>query len=565
MLEKDGQDSARDLLRLPAVLVIVLIEVQMGTGPWRVIYPVLAVSLLSPYAQKLWAAILVARVLLMAAPGWPPLDELLSYNFSIVRTLFIWIMLAQSRLLASNRPVQLLSGVLSPRARTLSGLLIAAVIAIVLYVIFFNVPRPHANLLCAGFLVYVVRRIPPVSQGQRTRATIRRAEAGLVIASTLICLVLFELAARFLIPAGEVVRGRMYRPHPRAIFCLAENGRSVHTQDEFSITYVISDQGFRDRHYGKKEEVTYRILCVGDSFAMGHGVYLEETYAKVLESLLNERNLTKRIEVINAGTGGHGVWQELIMLEERGLALEPDLVILALHPQTDIRDALGQVGKVMISYDTLFQEYVRNWRRRIRPRPARVLSRWSRGFAFAYGRWTQVRGWAQLRLRKRFRRGEPPFPSPDRERPWWMETCLSAYYPELEEGWELLEDSVSRMADCCRERRIAILAFAMPASQEVYPGEVEQLMRDFGLDPALYDLDKTSRLARELCERNAIDFVAILDRFRQVRDSGDHLYYVQDGHITARGHRLCAQILYEHLLKRHLRELLPDSGDGTET
>ena len=66
MLRKESITSIRDPLRLAALLVIVLAEVQMSTGASRVLYPLLAVSLLSPFAQKLWAAILIARVLLMS-------------------------------------------------------------------------------------------------------------------------------------------------------------------------------------------------------------------------------------------------------------------------------------------------------------------------------------------------------------------------------------------------------------------------------------------------------------------------------------------------------------------
>ena len=129
MLQVEGEASTRDLLRLPALLVIVLVEVQMGTGAASLLYPLLAASLLSPFAQKLWAAILVARVLIMSAAGWPPLDQLVSSDFFVVRTVFMWVMLAQNRLLATNRPVQLLSRVLSSHTGALRKLLIATVVA----------------------------------------------------------------------------------------------------------------------------------------------------------------------------------------------------------------------------------------------------------------------------------------------------------------------------------------------------------------------------------------------------------------------------------------------------
>jgi len=561
---KTRNTPTRDLVVLPALCVIVLIEFQMSIGVWRFIWPLLALSLLSRPALKVWACVLLVRVLLASVVTWSPLDWVLSPGFLVVRTAFAWIMLVQDKLLAGHRVAQTLCRKLLPYAGLVRKLLVAVAIGLVLAVVFFDV-WPYAYLCLAGFLVYVTMRLPRPTR--TTERGIRRGlvETGLVVASVLVCLALFELAVRLIVPPPPAARGMFFRAHPRALYCNAENAVVEHITNEFRRTYLVSDQGFRDRHYDKKEDSTYRILCLGDSSTMGTGAYLKETYAKVLERLLAEQNLNKRIEVINAGTGGYGVWQERIMLEEKGLALEPDMVILQLHPQTDVRDALARVGKVTRSYCLDWQkDVIEVWRRRRTTAPTRTLCRYSRGFAFVYRRYVQLESRLQRRLRGRFRRVVRRFPPSEDERPYWCEPSLSTYYPELEEGWELLEGSVCEIANSCRERQIAFLLFVIPALHEVCDGVLERVTDRFGIEPELYDVDKTVRLVREMCTRNGIDFVETLDRLRQLSDNRGCPYYITDGHIKAAGHAVCAEALCEYLMEAHLHDLIPYSGEPGE-
>ncbi len=552
---KTRNSRTRDLVVLPALFVIVLVESQMNTGVWRFFWPLLAVSLLSRPALKAWACVLIVRVLLISVVTWSPLDWAMSSGFLAVRTAFAWIMLVQGKLLARHRVAQALCRRLLPYPGLVRKVLIVVVTALVLGVIFIDVSRPYAYLCLAGFLVYLTIRLPRPTR--TTERGIRRqpVETGLVVASVLFCLALFELAVRLTVPPPPVARGNVYRPHPRAIFCCAEDAEAEHITEEFRCTYATSDQGFRDRHYDKKEDSTYRILCLGDSSTMGGGVHLNETYAKVLERLLAEQNLNKRIEVINAGTCAYGVWQERIILEERGFALEPDMVILQLHPQTDVRDALVRVGKVTRSYHLDWQKTLELWRKRRTTAPTKTLRRYSRGFAFIYRRYVQLQDQLQHRLRGRFRRAVRRFPPSEDERPHWFESSLSTYYPELEEGWELLEESVCGIANSCRERQIAFLLFVIPALHEVCDGELERVTDLFGVEPELYDLDKTLRLVRDMTTRNGIAFVETLDRFKQLSDNRGCPYYIVDGHVIAEGHAVCAEALCEHLMETNLQEL----------
>lgn len=73
-----------------------------------------------------------------------------------------------------------------------------------------------------------------------------------------------------------------------------------------------------------------RIVVVGDSMAFGYGVQQGEDFPALLERDLRLACGSERaIEVLNLAVGGYSLADELAVLRERALPLEPDLVVLA--------------------------------------------------------------------------------------------------------------------------------------------------------------------------------------------------------------------------------------------
>jgi len=90
----------------------------------------------------------------------------------------------------------------------------------------------------------------------------------------------------------------------------------------------INSYGFRDYEYSpEKSHNTYRIIALGDSYTFGLGVNLTDTYPKILERLLNERNGSKRYEVLNFGIPGAGLIEKVELLKKKGIFFNPDLLI----------------------------------------------------------------------------------------------------------------------------------------------------------------------------------------------------------------------------------------------
>lgn len=95
----------------------------------------------------------------------------------------------------------------------------------------------------------------------------------------------------------------------------------------------------------QKPAGTTRLLVLGDSVAFGWGLRSEDTFTSQLASLLATVYPNQRIEVINAGVSGYGTWQEVQWLQQTGLGLEPDVVIVQAHLNDAADNLWGTLGQ----------------------------------------------------------------------------------------------------------------------------------------------------------------------------------------------------------------------------
>ncbi len=101
----------------------------------------------------------------------------------------------------------------------------------------------------------------------------------------------------------------------------------------YGVDVKINSYGFRDNEYSlKKQDNTYRILILGDSFTLGWGVPIDDAYSKALEKMLNENIKGKKFEVINTALGNYNTQMEYELLKEKGIQFQPDMVIVGYYP-----------------------------------------------------------------------------------------------------------------------------------------------------------------------------------------------------------------------------------------
>jgi hypothetical protein len=115
---------------------------------------------------------------------------------------------------------------------------------------------------------------------------------------------------------------------------------------DYTAGITTNSFGYRGQEFTlDKPKETKRILILGDSMTFGIGVKDTETYPFQLGELL-KKNIKSPYEVINAGyADGFSPDSYYLYLKERGMKLQPDIIVVGLFVWNDITDLTETVWK----------------------------------------------------------------------------------------------------------------------------------------------------------------------------------------------------------------------------
>ena len=434
-----------------------------------------------------------------------------------------------------------------------AGLAVASA-AFFLASLFRSFPRSYTGWACVAALY--AWRMRDRSVPGKTRLVQSLGTFLLVLLSTGLGVVLMEAGARLLLP-DPPKPSDYYETDPEVIFTLSPESSGTLTLrgndgKDIAAEVRISRQGIRDREYGPKAPGEYRILLLGDSFTMGHGLAEEETISRRLERLLAMGDRSAPVTVINCGVGGYAPWQERMFLRKRGFPLEPDLVILQLFPGNDVAGSYSRAGKRLEAFDEEWEVRLRDYKRQ-REIPFR-LELWLLTHSNAYGHFL-----AALKLNAPardiladFRFVKPaayPTIVATSGRSPYKEVCLEHWYPELEEAWEMFAGDVRGIRDDCRARSVKIAAYAHGDRTSLRPWIWDEMKKWIPETP--YEMNKDIRLTNELLDSLGIpraDALSALSAVSSPRDA----YFMHDGHFTPLGAEMVAECLAQFIQERFL-------------
>lgn len=175
----------------------------------------------------------------------------------------------------------------------------------------------------------------------------------------------------------------------------------------FGTQVTTNSLGLRDREIGPKGAGELRILSLGDSYAMGYGVALEDSYGEVLERELNRRFPVVTSTVINAGVDGYATEQMLRSFERLHGRLQPDFILATFVAGNDVYDNAVFAARLRTGLNTPTGVLGRN------SHVARLLLRHTFPVWFFYGNRApdRIAYTVQLlrRLESAFREAQVPF------------------------------------------------------------------------------------------------------------------------------------------------------------
>lgn len=412
-------------------------------------------------------------------------------------------------------------------------------------------PFPELLIVLAlgCFLLYASVFIQRAALGKVWRPKIDPAGLALMVVSTLVSFGLLEVALRMgLVGSPQaVLKDFIYQQHPVANYTLLPSVEFEHATDEYNVTYTISSQNLRDRYFEEKSDDVYRILCLGDSFTFGTGVEADETYPSALQDLVDaEMEGSRTIEVINGGTVGYGLWQEYIALQEKGLDLKPDLVVLQIFPDNDVHDEMLREGRLLRAYDLDYYYFMYEfWHADPRVPLLEPFTQNSVLLSKLARRYWKLRSSAQGNAGQGRNRREA-----SAARHWFFEIYLEPHYAQLQEAWEGVLKSAQDIAALCEKEGIELVVLNVPHSWVMIPEWVNTwLYPEPELDGATYDFRKANVLGAELAEQIDADYIDFEAYLRAAETDYAPLYFQSDGHFRPEGNRLIAQCVLDNLRK----------------
>jgi len=140
-----------------------------------------------------------------------------------------------------------------------------------------------------------------------------------------------------------------------------------HFLSHYDVQMDINSLGMRDDEIKIiKPDNHVRILALGDSITGADYLQCNDVYVKRIEYYLNQAasGKTKVFEVINDGVGDIGMKEEVSILQENGLVVDPDIVMVGFYlndsrPPWGFQGELGAPG--FIRRHSLLAENIYKW------------------------------------------------------------------------------------------------------------------------------------------------------------------------------------------------------------
>ena len=298
------------------------------------------------------------------------------------------------------------------------------------------------------------------------------------------------------------------------------------------LVYRTNSLGYRNPEIGPKKGK--RLLFLGDSITFGQGVNEEWTFVRLLENLARAQG--ENWETVNGAVEGLGTNGELAVLNETGLALQPDIVVLDFY----LNDFLESPGIFMTRLPGLLE----------RSRLAHKLEGFFTSGLFLSASEKNISVIQPMQKppdeiyawRDEFNKNSTVIPPHQKRDPAAQafhgavlhnfEDWGGSFSPQVWKKLELLLEEFARLA---QEHRFRLVLAAFPVRDQV------------AMEPLFdYPQQRLSQIARAL----KVPYLDLLPVFRRHHENNrkeeDRLFFDQC-HLTVRGHQVTAQAMYQFL------------------
>ncbi|MGQ0581262.1 MAG: hypothetical protein ACT4O6_04955 [Reyranella sp.] len=320
----------------------------------------------------------------------------------------------------------------------------------------------------------------------------------------------------------------MCRPDAFTVWRYKPDVRLTYRTPEFETLIRTNDIGLRQGPIAADAADVTTVLFIGDSFTFGWGVNEDQRYSEVLARLMAEQRPDTRLRIVNAGHWMYTFDQQLVLMKEMIERYRPAVVVQGFywmhvrtlfnhHLELDSAGALKAVTdpKIHVS-DSGVLKFRSDWLERppLGSQLAVLVARWL------------------LNRDLRERAGE----TVDFMRPGSIKD---------EALWALTGEIVAETIRTLGAAGIAYVPFLVPTSVEVGGTSWANVGWTASTPPTGLDAGLPAARLATFFTRHGTTVVPLAAPMRE--RGGAALYFPQDGHWTAQGHAVAADILAPHV------------------
>lgn len=312
---------------------------------------------------------------------------------------------------------------------------------------------------------------------------------------------------------------------------------------DYAFDININSQGIRDvEHEYKRNFDRTRILFVGDSQTFGHGVQLNQAFAKLVENITG-------FETINAGCPGWGPDQSLIFLKQYGMRYHPDIVVLGLYIGNDLQDLAGSLNQKFVVSDTrtlfkLLKEIILGQRQDSICRVVKSFLRFRfRVFSFFIDKSKVV--YREFR-RKFFKKTDVLQHMPEFLKLLYVKRQY--YSDDIRIEYDKMFGILNEFERYCKSNGIDFYVAIIPQRAQVSNKDWLDVLKVYNLSPELFDRRLPNSRIIEYCRSRGIKVSDASDAFAKYCESAKgQLYFSCDDHLNKKGHEITADTITNNI------------------
>ena len=318
--------------------------------------------------------------------------------------------------------------------------------------------------------------------------------------------------------AGEATVRIFHFFHPLFIFYDDSYNRFRGKPFAPDFDFKLNSLGFKDTEFSQQKHSRFRIAAIGDSFSYGVVPY-KDNYLTLLESQLKGQGIDA--EVCNLGIPSTGPKDYLAVLEQEGLRLHPDMVLLSFFIGNDFSES----GRKKKWHEYSCLASLLRYLLAVRPKYEGQIVHGAGAYcddcpSFAASTYLDIE-----------------------------KTRSSIYLTDNAEFPVLLAkalDYLAQIQDICAEKNISLSVALIPDEVQINAKLQEQVRAQFATGKSGWNILLPNQQLQAGLKKMRIDFLDLYPAFAEQAKT-KQLYRPRDTHWNIAGNQLAADLLQQHL------------------